>query len=520
MSWPWQRSIELRIVAVVVGLLLGVLVLVNLGMAYFMQQAQLEETANHLQIQALVAAQTLQDPLASYSGELRHLEEQEDEEKRHDGREDDRREDDGREDDGREDDRRHDERHDGRNDGRHDEHHENEGNPEPASLLPGWAQGLSRSSGSQVLVCGLDGRVIAGGGPPPDPAELASAREGQPLHRWTRGGIFATAPILGRRGHPVGLVRLGVPRSTATTRSRSMSLALMLASLGALALGALAASALSRRLVTPLRELEKSANEAARGQWSLQLPCEGEDELASLSRAFARMLSELQGMLERQRLFVSHASHELRTPLTRIKLRTEALANGALSDPEVAERFVRELDGEADRLSHLTSTLLDLDRLEQRGNEALEDPLSVMRQALERVRPLAEARGIRVTEELPTSLSPLPISADALETVLDNLLDNAVKYSPEQSQVCLKASESDGLVKMVVSDTGPGIPAEHLPHIFERFYRCDSARTSRGFGLGLALVKAAVTSAGGEVSATAPPGGGTELSCTFRSLKR
>lgn len=484
MSWPWQRSIELRIVTLVVGLLLGVLVLVNLGMAYFLQQAQLEETANHLQIQALVAAQTVQDPLASYSGELRHLEEHEDEEHH-------KHEHDEEEEEPRDSERRH--------------------RREPTSLLPGWAQNLSQSSGSQVLISGLDGQVLAGEGPPPDPSELASARQGQPLHRWTRAGIYATAPILGRRGNPVGLVRLSAPRSAATSRSRSMSLVLLLASGGALALGALAASALSQRLVMPLKALEKSANEAARGQWNLKLPEEGDDELASLSRAFARMLSELQGMMERQRLFISHASHELRTPLTRIKLRTEALASGALSDPEVAERFVRELDGEADRLSQLTSTLLDLDRLEEHGHAVVEAPLSVIRQALERVRPLADARGVTIAEELPSCLPPLAMSEDALETVLDNLLDNAVKYSPEGSRVCLQASRTGDHVEIVVSDTGPGIPSEHLPHVFERFYRGDSARTSPGFGLGLALVKAAVQSAGGEVSVDSPSRGGTEF---------
>lgn len=487
MSWPWQRSIQNRITLVVVGLLLAVLVLVNLGMAFLLLRAQVEETANHLQIQALAAAQTLQDPLASYASELRYLEERAE----------------------------HEEEQDEEQESQHEDDEEDSG-PESSSLLPGWASALSRSTGSRVLVSDLDGRLLAGEGRPTS-AELAGARGGRSLHRWSQDTIYAMAPVLGREGKPRGLIRLSAPRSDATARSRALSLALLVASLAALGLGALVAAALSRRLVQPLMALERSAHEAARGHWEVQIPVEGQDELASLSRAFSSMLAELQTMVERQRRFVSHASHELRTPLTRIKLRTEALVNGALQDPGVASRFVRELDGEVDRLTRLTNALLDLSRLEERGPapSGVAEPLPLLRQALERVRPLAESKSQQLQSELPATLPALSVSPEALEIVVDNLLDNAVKYAPEGGSIVLTAGQKNGAVELCVSDNGPGIPAEHQPHVFERFYRVDSTGGAPGFGLGLALVKAVISGAGGEVGVASSLEGGARIWATI-----
>lgn len=455
-------------------------------MAYLLARSELEETAHHLQIQALIAAGNLQDPLSSYSGELEHFEDDDDD---------------------------HDHRH--RDNDDDDDHHHlkrRERTPQAvASLLPGWARSLSQRTGASVLLSDLSGRVVAGEGPVPQRSELESARQGEPLHRWTGTTIFASVPVYGRHGRPVGLVRLAVPKGRATARSTAMSLTLITASLAALLVALLAAVDLSRRLVRPLRHLEERANETARGNWSTPIEVAGSDELASLSRAFAHMLGELQSMLDRQRLFVSHASHELRTPLTRIKLRTEALATGALHDPEIAKRFVKELDGEVDRLTHLTDSLLDLARLEERGSTGVWEPIAAFVAALDRVRPLAKLRRLQLQDQLPQTLPALAISAEELDTILDNLLGNALKYTPEGGVVRLKAEALPDCLEFTVSDSGPGIPTEHLPHVFERFYRVDATRGTQGFGLGLALVKGAVDAAGGEVRAVCPPEGGSQF---------
>jgi signal transduction histidine kinase len=490
LTWPWQRSIGARIVLIVVGLLSVVLLLVNLVMARLLLASELEEAANHLQIQALMAAQALQDPLSGYSRELGKLES-----------------------------RDHDD---------HDEHdHEDSEESKPgeaarwperpealaASLLPVWAESYARDSGMEVLVADLQGGTLAGEGPRPTAEELKRAGEGRPLHRLTESTIYATAPLSVRAGVTAGLVRLGQPRAAAVSRSHALIASLALASATALLLAFLAAAGLSRRLLRPLHELEQSARQAAQGDWRRPVALDGQDELASLSRAFAAMLSELEAMLERQRLFISHASHELRTPLTRMKLRTEALADGAIHDPAVAERFVQELDGEVDRLARLATILLDLGRLDHGlSGPSTPDPLSVLKAVVERSRLPALERGVQLVTGWPPALPPLPLSPDTLDSVLANLLDNAIAHTAEGGTISVNVENEEQQVGIVVADSGIGISSDHLPHIFERFYRADPSRTSGGAGLGLSLVKAAVEAAAGEISVSSTPGQGTTFS--------
>jgi signal transduction histidine kinase len=465
----------------------AVLILLNVVMARLLLRSELEETANHLQIQALVAAQTLQDPVSGYALELEELEPEHDEDgEKHDEHED------------------------------HDEHEKREQREsKPAglpSLLSRWAESFERDSRTVVLVADLQGRTLAGDGPPPTSEELVESRAKRPFHRVTESTVYACAPVSGQDGRVAGLVRLGLPRSAASSRSRALVASLAVTSAAALLLALLAAVWLSRRLVQPLRDLEKRARQAAQGEWGQPVELPGQDELASLSRAFSVMLLELQAMLERQRLFISHASHELRTPLTRMKLRTEALVDGALHDPAVAERFVQEIDGEVDRLGRLATTLLDLGRLDHGVEpQATPDPLAVLKAALERSQLPAEARGLQLLMHLPSALPSLRLGPDALDSVLANLLDNAIKCTPEGGTVTVTAQAEEQGVTLVVSDTGIGISGEHLPHIFDRFYRIDPSRSSGGTGLGLSLVKATVETAGGEIFVSSTEGRGTSF---------
>ena len=461
MTWPWQRSIQARIVLILGGLLSLVLLFVNLEMWSVVSQAQLEESANHLQIQALLAGRNLEDPLSGYSHEL----EEGDEEHR-----------------------------------------------EQATRLPVWTANYARETGAKIVIVDRHGRLLSGdSGSSLTPEERVAAEEGRPLHRWTHDQIYATAPVI-QGEHLKAVVRLAIPRALSSARSRPILVTLAGASLIALGVALIAAVWLSRRLVAPLRQLESSALRASRGQLDEVLEVTGQDELASLSRAFATMLSELRVTLERQRRFVSSASHELRTPLTRIKLRSEALANGGLHDPLVADKFVRELDSEVDGLIRLANNLLDLARLEERPEvDATLDCLEVLRAAFESVRLSALDKELTLEAELPDSLPPIRMDAVGLSLVVKNLLDNAVKFTPSGGHVRMRAERSLPGVRLVVEDTGIGIEPQHLAHVFERFYRVGSRRASGGSGLGLALVKAAVESAGGSTEVTSVPGQGTRF---------
>jgi len=226
---------------------------------------------------------------------------------------------------------------------------------------------------------------------------------------------------------------------------------------------------------------------------------------------------------ERRRLdrvrrdFVANASHELRTPLTSIRGFVEALEDGAVDEADTARRFLGKIRSHAERMGALVADLLELSRLESGDRPPLWDgvqPSEVAEDALDAVEDLARAK--KVETALRDGGAPLvETDADRLRRILDSLLENAVKYTQPGGHVevrCLAAEGGGAAVE--VSDDGPGIAAEHLPRIFERFYRVDKARSRDlgGTGLGLAIVKHLAESIGASVTVRSQPGRGT----TFR----
>jgi len=219
-----------------------------------------------------------------------------------------------------------------------------------------------------------------------------------------------------------------------------------------------------------------------------------------------------------RRDFVANVSHELKTPVTSIKGFAETLDDGAIDDPDAAHRFVRIIAGQADRLNAIIGDLLALSSLEQSqdGRDlTLEeaDVCEVVRAAVEVCEPKAQTRDIPL--EVSSGDCPLaPVNAPLLEQAVINLIDNAVKYSPDGSPVVIAVDVIDGEVVIGVRDQGPGIPREHVPRLFERFYRVDKARSRDlgGTGLGLAIVKHITQAHGGHVSVDSVVGRGS----TFR----
>lgn len=229
-------------------------------------------------------------------------------------------------------------------------------------------------------------------------------------------------------------------------------------------------------------------------------------------------VTRLKELERTRREFVANVSHELRTPLTLIKGYVETLIDGARSDPEVAERFLRTIEKHTNRLSFLIDDLLTISQLES--------GTSVMNRCQTELRPLAQhvvddlasraaERSIRLLNEVPPALHA-HADPDRLQQVLFNLVDNALKYGRSGGQVTLGARHETNAsrLELWVGDDGPGIPRESLERIFERFYRVDTARSrdQGGTGLGLSIVKHIVQAHGGEVRAESEPGKGA----TFR----
>jgi two-component system phosphate regulon sensor histidine kinase PhoR len=219
-----------------------------------------------------------------------------------------------------------------------------------------------------------------------------------------------------------------------------------------------------------------------------------------------------------RRDFVANVSHELKTPVTSIKGFAETLEDGALDDPVAAHRFVRIISGQADRLNSIIEDLLALSTLEQSGDSPLlqleeADLCDVVAVALEVCGPKADAKSIELREDCPGRLLAR-VSPPLLEQAVVNLIDNAVKYSAEGSTVVVTLQERGDEVVVSVVDEGQGIAREHLPRLFERFYRVDKARSRDlgGTGLGLSIVKHVAQIHGGRVSVDSVLGRGS----TFR----
>lgn len=217
--------------------------------------------------------------------------------------------------------------------------------------------------------------------------------------------------------------------------------------------------------------------------------------------------------------FVANASHELRTPVASMRSAAETL-RGAMDDPEAAQGFLEIIERNAGRLHQLVEDLLDLSRIESREFRLqLEnvDLCAFAEQMAKSYRRMAQEKQIQL--EIPEEYRGILAKADrrALEQVLGNLLDNAVKYCPSGTSVRIHAGPEGERVRVTVSDTGAGIPPQHLPRLFERFYRVDTSRSRElgGTGLGLAIVKHLVEAMNGTVSVESVPGKGSAFSFTL-----
>ncbi|MBI2917549.1 MAG: HAMP domain-containing protein [Chloroflexi bacterium] len=228
-------------------------------------------------------------------------------------------------------------------------------------------------------------------------------------------------------------------------------------------------------------------------------------------------LTGIRQMDTTRREFVSNVSHELRTPLASLKAMVETLESGALDEPQAARDFVRRIHGEIERLGGMAGDLLELSRLESGQvslHTALVDLGLLVLEVQGQFQPRAEAKGIVLEVSLPGGLPRVLGEPDKLRQVLINLLDNALKFTAQGGRIVVAASEEGRCVEVSVRDTGIGISQEHLPHVFERFYKADRSRRDGGTGLGLSIVKHIVQAHGGEVRVVSREGEGSTFSFT------
>ena len=315
--------------------------------------------------------------------------------------------------------------------------------------------------------------------------------------------VYAAAPIL-EEGQVIGVVQVSAPLSAAQNLIWERWLALGGAVLVVTALAGLAAVWLSKTLTQPLAEMQKATMQIAQGDFSQRLPETRQDEIGEVARSFNHMAGQIEAMIEEQRAFASNASHELRTPLTAIRLRSEALRDGDLDAP-TTRQYIVEIDEETQRMGNLVQDLLMLSRLDsgrlKAGREQV-DSMRLARQLISEIAPLAERRDITVQLDTGTDLPPVTAGSAHLMIVFRNLLNNALKYTPDGGEITWQIQAGEGTIQHTISDTGQGIPSDDLPHVFDRFYRVDQShsRDIPGVGLGLSLVRMIVELYGGTIT--------------------
>ena len=263
-----------------------------------------------------------------------------------------------------------------------------------------------------------------------------------------------------------------------------------------------------------LRTIRRGIAPLGEGNYSHRISMKGRDEFSELGSAFDRLADRLEDNEDIRRRFVADASHELKTPIASIRLLSDSILQTDSIDPATTRDFVGDIAAEADRLANITQHLLTLTNLDNPTaiSRTPNDLAETARQAVRTLVPLAEARGIALALDAPEPCFVLS-AKDELYQIVQNLAENAVKYNVDGGSVTVSVLKREDDVLLTVRDTGIGIPAEDLPHIFERFYRVDKARSREagGTGLGLSIVKDMVRILGGSVEVSSEPGRGTEF---------
>jgi heavy metal sensor kinase len=391
------------------------------------------------------------------------------------------------------------------------------------------------------------GQVLASNGPLPAKETLSLAAQAKQEYEqghdsadgavsWTQGSnslhtnyMFVTIPVQIGPSQNV-LAILGSPADPYGLEAR-LQLELAAGSLVTLLIALLGGYWLADRAMRPVHTITQAARTIGETDLSHRLNMKGKDELGELAGTFDGMLARLQAAFERQRQFVADASHELRTPLTIVNLETSRTL-ASPHKPEDYRHALATIRSENDFMTSLVNDLLTLARMDagQAVMQSLPVDLSdVAIDTIERLSSLAARNSVQLEAgELPEAC--IMGDRQRLVQMVSNLVDNAIKYADGQDKkVSIETGQTGDTAWVRVSDNGPGISPEHLPHLFDRFYRIDQSRTRgsedgdapkapSGSGLGLSIVQYIAQSHGGEIKVESQPGVGTTFLASFKAV--
>jgi signal transduction histidine kinase len=324
--------------------------------------------------------------------------------------------------------------------------------------------------------------------------------------------------LTGTDGNKLGTLEFSHGPSYGADVISSVVNAWIIASIFAIVIAAFAGWFMSQRVTRPVLALENATHQMEQGNLSVRvdLPNEHQQEFISLAKSFNGMAEQIEQTVSTLREFVADAAHELHTPLTALQSNLE-LARDAKSVSEQT-RYLARAKEQSQRLEALVQSLLDLSRIEARASEpdfAPVDILQLVREVGEQFASRAEQADRIFTMQLPDAALLIHGNETQLRQVVNNLLENALKFTPADGTIALTLEQQADEIKLTVSDSGIGILSEDLPHLFERFHRGRNASEYPGNGLGLAIVKAIVYLHKGDITAQSTEKRGTTVSLSL-----
>lgn len=381
-----------------------------------------------------------------------------------------------------------------------------------------------RAPGLSLAVFGSSGTALRQSGPydqsVPQAAALAAAERGVTTTESRvdpRSGVrvrVRTTP-LSENDRTLAVFSIALSEEPMLATLRQLRLTLLVLLPLAAAVAALLGYLLTRRMLRPLARMQTTAAEISSHDLSRRLGvAAGDDELSQLAATFDAMLDRLEASFVRERRFVADASHELRTPLAAL----QAIVSVTRERPRSAgeyEQALDDVDGETARLRTLVENLLELARgdAERLAEREPIDVIGMLRDVCASLEVLADDKGLRLTCQVEDGLT-LDGDGDALVRLFVNVVENAIKYTDE-GYVGVAAAVTPAGISVTVRDSGRGVPAEQLPHLFERFYRGDASRSAEGSGLGLAIARLIAEAHGGTITIASTEGQGTTVSVTL-----
>ncbi|MFB5660338.1 ATP-binding protein [Alteribacillus sp. HJP-4] len=358
---------------------------------------------------------------------------------------------------------------------------------------------------------------IRGFSPKTDEKELSS--NGQVVNQNNHQSYFAAAGEVTGNSSEAAEIYIFTPVDLMNGSVTEVRYALILSGAGAFLLALGFTFIISRNLTNPIKAMEKAARQMSKGDLDISVPPSNKDELGSLSKSMNDLAGELKRYRNSRREFFSNVSHELRTPLAYVQGYSDALIKELYETEEEKNQYIRVIQEEAQRMNRLIHDVFELSRMEEERfplHLELVHCGDIARAAAEKIQVEADKNNLLVTVQIEDHIPFIVADGVRIAQIYSNLLQNAVRYT-EEGFIHIKVHANNGYVQTTISDTGPGIPEEELPNVFERFYRVEKSRTRKlgGTGLGLAIVNQLVHLQFGTIHVESSTGKGTVFTIQF-----